>query len=202
MTQRDTVADLIDHHGRTYAAQAGITLRDKPSPLFCLLVLTMLSSTRISADIAATSTREVLRLGRTPERLRATTWQQRVDALGRGGYRRYDESTATKLEELADHVIAEHHSDLRRIRPSDHGGVARMREAIADVPRIGPTGSEIFAREVQGVWPEVAPYFDTRSLRAARSRGLPDDPGRLARLAPQDRVAELAAALVRAGPAT
>lgn len=199
--ERARVRDLLAEQGRTYAAQAGITLRDKPSPLFCLLVLSMLSSAPISADVAAASARELFRAGwRTPRRLREATWQARVDALGRGGYRRYDERTATALEQLAEHVLSEHHGDLRRLRPDDHAAVPAMREQLEAHPRIGPTGSAIFAREVQAVWPEVAPFFDERSLRAARSLGLPDDPEHLARLAPEGRVADLASALVRAAP--
>ncbi len=199
MTQRPIAAGLLEQHGRTFADRAGITLRDKPSPLFCLLVLSMLSSIPISAEIAASAARELFRAGwRTPEKLQRSTWQQRVDALGRGSYRRYDESTATKLEQLADHVLERHRGDLRSLRPPDHSGVPAMREALEECPRVGPTGSAIFAREVQAVWPEVSPFFDDRALRAARAHGLPDDPAKLARLAPDGRVADLASALVRA----
>ena len=49
----DTVERLLDEHGTTYATAAGIRLADRPSPLFQLLVLTLLSSARISADVAA-----------------------------------------------------------------------------------------------------------------------------------------------------
>ena len=201
MTQRDVVARLLDQHGRTFAAQAGITLRDKPSPLFCLLVLSMLSSVPISADIAAAAARELFRDGwRTPERLRRSTWQQRVDALGRGSYRRYDESTATRLEQLADHVLDEHRGDLRSLRPARASGVPGMREALEACPRVGPTGSGIFAREVQFVWPEQYPYADDRALASARRLDLPDGAAALARLvgARQD-FTRLVAALVRSG---
>jgi hypothetical protein len=198
MTQRETVRELLDEHGTTYAAEAGITLRDKPSPLFQLLVLTTLASTRISSKIAVAAARELFAAGwRTPEKMRSATWQQRVDALGRGGYRRYDESTSTKLEESATYLLEEYRGDLRRLRPDDHAGVDDLREAIAEFPRIGPTGAGIFCREVQAVWPEVAPFFDDRALGAAERLGLPDDPERLGDLAPPGRVAELAAALAR-----
>ena len=63
--------ELLAEHGRTYADQAGITLRDKPAPLFQLLVLATLSSAPISADVAATPAHELFRAGwRTPERMR------------------------------------------------------------------------------------------------------------------------------------
>jgi endonuclease III len=198
MSQHSVAQRLLDDHGTTYAAAAGIKLTDKPSPLFRLLVLTMLSSTRISADIAVDAARELFKAGwRTPEKMRAATWQQRVDALGRGGYRRYDESTSTKLEQLSEHVLEEFDGDLRAIRPASHEDVPRLEKTLTKVPRIGPTGAQIFCREVQGVWTEVAPYFDQRALKAARRLKLPTDPERLARLAPHGRIADLAAALVR-----
>jgi hypothetical protein len=202
MSQRSVVEELVREHGTTYAADAGITLTDKPSPLFELLVLTMLSSTRISADLAVSAARELFGAGwRTPQKMRVSTWQQRVDALGRGGYRRYDETTATKLEELCDMVLQEYGGDLRRLRPHDADRpAAQLERAIARFPRIGPTGARIFCREVQQVWPEVGPYFDDRSLEAAERLGLPTDPARLAKLAPKGRVADLAAALTRARP--
>ena len=198
-TQADQVRSLLEQHGTTYAAEAGITLRDKPSPLYQLLVLTLLSSARISADIAVATARELFRAGwRTPERMREATWQQRVDALGRGGYRRYDESTSTQLEKNAEHLISTYDGDLRAIRPGPDGSVAELVEAVTGFPRIGPTGARIFCREVQAVWSEVSPFFDDRALASAQRRGLPDDPERLAALAPSGRVADLAAALVRA----
>ena len=200
-TRRGIVRALLDAHGRTFADEAGITLRDKPAPLYQLMVLTLLSSARIGADIAVDSARELFASGwRTPQRMRESTWQQRVDALGRGGYRRYDESTATKLEESAHVLLDDYAGDLRRLRPD--GGAAKaaeqLRDAIAAFPRIGPTGAGIFVREVQDLW-SLAPYFDERALRAAADLDLPTQAGRLAALAPQGQVARLASALVKAG---
>jgi hypothetical protein len=200
MSQKSVVEELLQEHGTTYAAAAGITLADKPSPLFQLLVLTQLSSTRISADIAVKAAQELFKAGwKTPEKMRESTWQQRVDALGRGSYRRYDESTATKLAELCEVVVEEYGGDLRRLRPTDSDDPATdLEKAIPRFPRIGPTGAKIFCREVQDVWPEVGPYFDDRTLKAAGELGLPTEPAKLAELAPEGRVAELAAALTRA----
>ncbi len=196
------VEKLLEEHGTTYAEAAGITLRDKPSPLYQLLVLTMLSSTRIDAEIAVAAARELFKAGwRTPQRMREATWQQRVDALGRGSYKRYDESTSTKLEEGATWLLETYGGDLRELRPRDHGGVEALMEAIAETPRIGPVGAQIFAREVQDVWPEVAPFFDDRALDRAVELDLPRDPEKLASLAPRGKVAQLAAALVRSGRA-
>jgi hypothetical protein len=192
------IKELLDDYGTTYAEQAGITLRDKPAPLFQLLVLSAMSAIRISADIAAAAAGELFRAGwRTPQRMRESTWQQRVDALGRGGYRRYDESTATYLDKIAAQLIDDHGGDLRRIRPGKSGSVGDLEKALQEFPRIGGTGAAIFCREVQAVWPEVAPYFDKQALDAAADLGFGRDPYKLAAKVPKSKVAPLSAALVR-----
>lgn len=193
------VQELLREYGRTYADEAGIRLRDKPAPLFQLLVLCLLFSAPISAGVATASARELFTAGwRTPRRMREeSTWQQRVDALGRGGYRRYDESTARYLEQLCDRLHSDYGGDLRRLRDKADGDPSRIKRALQQFDRIGPTGADIFCREVQHVWPSVRPYFDKRALEAAHAVGLPTDPDELAAEVDPDQVAVLAAALVR-----
>ncbi|QHC01372.1 endonuclease [Epidermidibacterium keratini] len=197
-TAQDVASDLLDRHKRTFAAEASIRLRDRPKPLYQLLVLTTLSATRISADIAVAAARELFRAGLlTPQRMLASSWQHRVDALGRAHYKRYDESTATKLAESAQYLQDEYSGDLRALRPDSADDVAGVVDALTGFPRIGPTGADIFCREAQQVWPALSPYFDKRALRRAGKLGLPTEPRRLAKLAPDGDVALLAAALAR-----
>ncbi|CAG7648216.1 HhH-GDP family DNA glycosylase [Actinacidiphila bryophytorum] len=197
-TQRDVVHALVDGYGRTYAAQAGIRLRDTPQPLYQLLVLACLLSARIRADAAVGASRELSQAGmRDPRRMAAATWQQRVDALGRGGYRRYDERTATQLGEGAELVSRRYGGDLRRLRDEAHGDREAMRRALQDFPGLGPAGADIFLREAQAVWPQASPYIDSKALQGARALDLPPSPARLLRLADDTAPAVLAAALVR-----
>lgn len=192
MAANNVVHRLLANFGHTYADEAGITLRDKPAALYQLLVLATLQSTRIRADIAAAAAKELFTAGfRTPQRMLAASWQERVDALGRGGYTRYDESTATRLAEGAQLLLDTWRGDLRRMR-SPHRDVQKF-------PGIGETGADIFCREVQAVWPQLRPFFDQRALAAAKHHGLPADPNKLAGLVPADQVAVLATALVRSG---
>lgn len=195
-TQRSRARFAVAHHGITYAAEARISLRDKPAPLYQLLVLATLLSARISAGIALAAARELYAAGyRTPRRMADATWQQRVDALGRGGYRRYDERTATMLGDGAEQLLSEHRGDLRRLRSED---VGQLRTGLQSFPGIGPAGADIFCREVQAVWPELVPYLDRKALQGAARAGLPEDTSKLAALVPEADVVHLAAACVRA----
>lgn len=197
-TQQGTIRKLLEAHGTTFAADADITLRDEPACLWQLLVLAQLLSTRISSDIAVATARELWKAEwRTPANLRRSTWQQRVNALGRGGYRRYDESTATRLEANVVLLDERWNGDLRELRDEADGDAAGIAELLQTFDGIGPTGADIFLREVQDVWPSVAPYADKLVVRGAKAAGLPTTPDELFALCPSGRAAHLAAALVR-----
>ena len=107
------VRELLERHGRLYAEDAGIRLADRPGPLYQLLVLATLLSAPIPADTAVATARELFAAGyRTPKAMSEASWQDRVDALGRGHYRRYDERTATMLGDGADLLSSKWHGDL------------------------------------------------------------------------------------------
>jgi hypothetical protein len=66
------------------------------------------------------------------------------------------------------------------------------------VKGIGPTGADIFLREVQGPWSELAPYVDDRTREEAEQLGLPTDADELVGLVQEKDVPRFIAALVRA----
>lgn len=196
-TRADLLRALLDRHGTTYAEEAGVRLADKPSPLFRLLVLSNLLSARINADIAVSAARALSDAGmRTPTAMVRASWQQRVDALGVGGYRRYDERTATMLGDGAQLVLDRWKGDLRRLH-SEADDTAHMRRLLEEFPGIGPTGSAIFCREVQGIWPVVAPFVDDRVVEGAKAVGLPTTAKALGALVDPEDLPRLAAACVR-----
>lgn len=194
----DAVRALLEHGGQTYAAEAGIKLEDKPAPLYQLLVLSILMSARISGGIALASARELFAAGyTTPEKMREATWQQRIDALVQGGYRRYDESTSTTLGEGAQLVLDRYGGDLRQLAKEAGGDVKRLRSRVKQVKGIGDVGADIFLREAQGVWPDARPYLDKGAIKGAQRLGLPDDSETLAGLVRDDDLDRFVAGLVR-----
>ncbi|MEU9592141.1 endonuclease [Streptomyces sp. NPDC048193] len=201
MAGRDerVVRELVGAHGQTYAEEAGIRLQDTPQPLYRLLVLAHLLSARIRGSIAVATARALDEAGLgDPRRMAGARRQERVDALGRGGYRRYDERTATQLGDGAGLLIERWGGDLRRLRKEADGEVPELRRLLQEFPGVGPAGADIFLREAQRVWPEAAPCLDRKALQGARRLGLPEDAGRLLELAGRTDPAVLAAALVRA----
>ncbi len=196
-SRTDLVRTLLDRYGTTYAEQAGITLKDTPSPLYRLLVLCTLLSARISSDLGVAAARSLSAAGlRTPRAMRDATWQRRVQILGDAGYRRFDERTSTLLGDGAELLVERWGGDLRRLH-SEAPDVDGLRTLLQDVPGIGPLGSAIFCREVQGVWSDVAPFLDDRVRDGARALGLPSSVRGLAGLVEPPQLPRLAAACVR-----
>lgn len=195
---QQTARTVLDRYGTTYAAAAGIRLTDEPAPLFQLLVLAELLSARIGADIAVATAGELWAGGwTTPQRMREASRAGVIRALGRGGYRRYDERTATQLKDAAQRVIDRYGGDLRRLAEDADGDVRAAAGLLQEFSGIGPTGASVFLREAQAVWRWLRPYLDDRARAGARRVGLPDDPDKLIAFVDHDELARFAAALVR-----
>ncbi len=195
---KQVVRRLLKVAGTTYAAEAGVRISDRPMPLFQLLVLCMLASKPIDATIAMRAGHQLFSDGlRTPKAVLDADRRTMIDAFGRAHYVRYDESSATRLIEIARRVLDEYSGDLREIARRSDNKIDIAKRMLKQFKGIGDTGADIYLREVQDVWTWVRPYFDKRAARAAKALGLPTDPTKLGALAPRAN-ARLAAALVRA----
>lgn len=160
----------------TFAKDAGIQLADEPAPLFQLLVLCMLQAKPIRATVAVDAARGLFEAGlTTPEKLAAAPRVQLIRIFGAAGYARYDESSATRLRSMSQLLIDEHSADLRTLRNT-------APKSLQVFDGVGPACATMFAREAQGVWPELAPVFDKKALQGAEKLGLPQDPEELAAL--------------------
>lgn len=195
----DTVVKKLLHEsGETFAEEAGIVLKDQPAALFKLLVLANLLSARISSGIALSAARALFEAGGgTARGMSRMTWQERVDALGRGNYVRYDESTASRLGDTAEIVQDKYKGDLRCLAIEAERDTGKAVELLQEFPGIGPTGADIFCREAQAIWPWLRPYIDDQVKKGAERLGLPTDPDELASKVPGKDLARLTAALVR-----
>ena len=193
------VGTLLKRYGRTFAEDLGIDVANEPSPLFCLLISALLFSTRISHNIAAKSARVLFERGwTTPERMAATTWEQRVQALDKGGYVRYDERTSTMLGETARMLIDLYQGDLRKLRLAAGRDPARERDLLDQCKGVGDVAINIFFREAQLSWPELFPFADEKALASAKKLGLPADAEKLRALVRSRRnFVRLVSALVR-----
>jgi endonuclease III len=199
-SKRRIAEALLERHGRTFADELGIDVAaGTPSPLFRLLVASILFSARIGHRLAFAAARALAEQGwTTPQKLADTTWAQRVRVLNRAGYARYDESTSRMLGDTCALLLERYRGDLRRLREQAERDPRRERALLKEFKGIGDTG--VF-REAQVAWDELYPFADRRALQAAQRLGLGGDPRALARLVDGGtrEFARLVAALVRAG---
>jgi hypothetical protein len=199
MSHSERAAVLLEAAGRTFADEAGIRLDDKPAPLYRLLVLAVLLSSRVQASLGVAACRELVDAGfGSPEHMRDAARQDVIAALGRAHYTRMDEQTTDALQEGAGLVADRWSGDLRRMRTASDGDTDALAGFLTELPRLGPVGADIFLREVQLVWPEFRPHLDAKALAGARTLGLPDDAATLAGLVDGEDLARFSAALVRA----
>ena len=145
---------LLERHGQTYAQELGIDVaKGTPSPLFRLLVASILFSARIGAGQAAKAARALTDEGwTTAEKLAATSWRERVRVLNRHGYARYDERTASMLGDACELLLDRYRGDLRRLRAEAGRDPRQERRLLKEVKGLGEVGVDIFFREAQVAW--------------------------------------------------
>ncbi|NDY95841.1 hypothetical protein [Wenzhouxiangella limi] len=190
---------LLARHGQTYCEQLGIEVENNtPAALFQALCLALLFSARISADLAVQAMRALLDQGwTTPAKLAAAPWARRVQTLNQAGYARFDERTSTMLEDTARRLVDQYGGDLRRLRSAGEHKPAAERRLLTEFKGIGDVGVDIFFREAQTAWPELAPFADKKALQGARRLGLPDSAEALSELVEKSEFPRLITGLVR-----
>jgi endonuclease III len=192
---------LLEHHGKTYAAELGIDLgKGTPSALFRWLCASILLSARISGDLALQAARALSAKGwRTADKMAAATWEQRTRTLNQAGYARYDESTSRMLGDTAQMLLDRYGGDLRKLREAAERDPAQERKLLKQCKGLGDVGVSIFFRETQLAWDELYPFADERALRTAERLGLEGDAKALAKGLPRQEFPRLVAALIRVG---
>ena len=172
-----------------------------PETVLCLLYLAMLTSARISHELAYKSLQCLIEAGyQDIEILKKSTWQERTEVLTKGGYTRYREKTATALGDLADLIgkkygalhsirgfppslsltcIMDTDNDLNNLLKKAESSPVKVRSLLQEVKGNGKVGTNIFFDAAQGIWPCLAPFIDPRSMETAKNCGLGSDVGAL-----------------------
>lgn len=121
--------------------------------VFKWLVACDLFGRRISQDIAAAAFKELDKARLlNPKKLAEADWQRLVDLLGAGGYKRYDESTASELIKLGQDALESYGGRLSKITKAEDGkpaGKAEIKKRVREFKGIGPTAADIFVRELR-----------------------------------------------------
>ncbi|MGK5740833.1 hypothetical protein [Micromonospora sp. URMC 103] len=187
--------------GRGFAEQYGFQVTNNPSSLFQLLYLSLLLARRGDFRRAVDSAQALRNAGwDSAARLARSLHESRVRVLREAGQRGDVEALANVLGDLGQTVVDRYRGDLRRLRAKAHYDPRLERELLAELPGVDGQVVELFLREAQALWREVAPVADRRALAAARRLGLGRSAGDLAGLAgsgESEQLAWLVGALAR-----
>ncbi|KAL8930835.1 MAG: hypothetical protein Q9208_000376 [Pyrenodesmia sp. 3 TL-2023] len=194
------VDTLLSKYGTLPLADLGLPDPSSPAPenVLALVYNAMLTSTRISHELAHKSVKCLIEAGyQDIETLRKSTWEERTEVLTKGGYTRYREKTATGLGELADFVTEKYDNDLNNLLKSAGSSPPKIRALLKEIKGIGNVGLDIFCDTAQHIWPCLAPFIDPRSMKTAQQCGLGDDVEKLWAAVGKDpeKMCRLAAAL-------
>jgi endonuclease III len=133
------------------ADDLGLKVERKEKPLFKWFLASYLFGKRIQQGVAQQTWEVFMKHGiDTPKKIAGQSWQQLVDLLGEGHYRRYDESTARNLLEMSRELVRDYHGNLLNMY-DDCGGEKEFTKRLMKLKGVGPKTAEIFMREAQPV---------------------------------------------------
>jgi hypothetical protein len=198
--QKRLVRRLIGS-GRGLAETWGFRVNNNPANLFQLLYLSILLRPRGDYQRAMNTALALRDRGwDSPARMARALQADRFRVIRDVSHRRDAQEVAAVLGDLAQTVSDRYRGDLRRLRTESRQDPHRIRALLVDLPGVDDDVVDLFFREVQAIWPEVAPSADRRALTAARRLGLGRSPAELAALAggrESERLAWLVGALAR-----
>jgi endonuclease III len=162
MNQKDKLDSLLAQFP-LYSEDLGIDLKE-PSGRYRWFLASILFGARISERIASKTYRAFEKAGLDSlEKILSADWNELVSILDSGGYVRYDFSTATKLQSVMMNLMERYGSlENLRLQSSDaHDLEMRLQEFKG----IGPTTTQIFLRELRGIWKlKLEPSRDARTV--------------------------------------
>ena len=154
----------------TYSEELGLDLT-RPEDRFKWFLASVLFAKRISVEIAK---RTYLRFKEeeltTPDRILAAGWDRLVQVLDSGGYVRYDFSTATNLLRIMED-LKEKYEDLEGLHRKSKDS-KDLEKRLQEFKGIGPVGTNIFLRELRGIWEKAKPKTSRMAVEVAKRLGV------------------------------
>lgn len=133
------------------ANDLGLDIEKKEKPLFRWFLASYLFGKRIQQNVARQTWEVFMKRGiDTPQKIANHSWQQLVDILGEGNYRRYDESTARNMLNMSKQLLHEYHGNLLNMYDRC-GDPESFKKNLQKLKGVGPTTANIFMREAQPV---------------------------------------------------
>lgn len=133
------------------AEQLGIKIERKERELFKWFLASYLFGKRIQQDVARQTWELFIKKGiDSPKKIINYSHEQIVELLDEGNYKRYDESTARSLLDMAKELVRDYHGNLLTMLDccKDESDFAKQ---LMKLKGVGPKTAEIFMREARPV---------------------------------------------------
>jgi len=149
-----------------YSEDLGIDLT-KPPGRFRWFLASILFGARISEKIAIKTYKTFEKYGiLSAEKIVDAGWDELVRILDEGGYARYDFSTATKLQNIMKE-LKEKYGSLEELY-AHSSSTEELKSKLMGFKGIGEVTSQIFLRELRGVWKIDVPVSGRAAEMAER----------------------------------
>ncbi len=164
---------VLREHGKKYSEFLGIKLKSrKENEIFKWFIASILFGGRINETIALRTYKQFEIDGLLSfKAMRKASWERLVASLDAGGYVRYDFSTA-------DDLIA----SIGLLEKSYNGRISNVHKVAKDSKDlekrlqefrgVGPTTTNIFLRDLRGIWRKADPKLGNLARKAAKELGI------------------------------
>jgi endonuclease III len=151
---------------QSYSEGLGLNLT-KSEDRFKWFLASTLFAKRISAEIAKRTYRQFEAEGlTTPEKILEVGWDGLVQVLDSGGYIRYDFSTARNLLTIVEN-LKEKYRDLENLH-RESSSPKDLERRLQEFKGVGPVGTNIFLRELRGIWEKAKPKPSGMAVKVAQ----------------------------------
>ncbi len=169
------VIKLVEDCGEPYSKMLGIDLNGGDPAYVMWLLASILYAKPIREESATKTFMEFKAAGLVDARtIVSAGWDRLVEVLDKGGYTRYDFSTADRLLEIFGNLLKNYRGSLQRLYDLSGGGKDIERRIMGLGKGIGPVTISIYLRDMQLVWPGAKPMPTARIKKAAESLGIRD----------------------------
>lgn len=171
--EKKLVSHIIERVSGRFSKSLGINLSFKnEEEIFKWFLASILFGARIGENIVIKTFLEFEKQQVvSPQRTLEVGWDTLVEILDEGGYVRYDFKTATKLLDICNILIEEYGGSLNKLhRESKDPRDLEFR--LMAFKGVGPLTTNIFLRELRGIWDKAEPLPCNLVMLSANNLGL------------------------------
>jgi len=175
MVMEMNLGNVLDKYGKKYSELLGLRLgMGTERELFRWFIASLLLGKRISETLALRTYKQLENDGLLSfDAMSKASWEELVESLDAGGYVRYDFSTASTLLEIMKTLGEQYGGTLNSVHETAKGP-RDLETRLQEFRGFGPVTTNIFLRELRGLWEKADPPLGHLAKKAARELGIRD----------------------------